>query len=924
MILNDALYIFFRRIQPEYIIKSWLNSFNDASYSSISMLSNKNSKMKTEFINSMQNEFGHYSVDEALYAYDYIREYIITGIGANKNYGIFGLFIKATKDLLITDRNNECLCKSKELLQFRELVHPIGAPIFVSAYLAANDIENNFDRRCFSWNPVIRSLNRELYNVLKKGMAENHFHIGGSSDAFMFSWICLMNHFTPERKKEFKKNGIDSEPLDAFYPTAYFPRESNYLLSFKAACIRLFLFLRLGYNYSDESNEEHLSDKINEEWLKKMLSLDEESCHLHTPMLNSYFTSLRCFCTSVDSTGFIPDYALINEPIYPKDDEDSNNYIDLAVRNYERRLFRPLAGEHRFLYLLFKSVFSNDKRIEYYHDIIYAYLLICCRIRGELVQVNKRIGFENFHKYQDRKTSFTENYPQYDNMRIGIAERMVLENPFVVSLEGRITPAKTEEEYIDKIKYYVDRGTKSICGVSDFIDDKTTSNNADIQNETYSNLSAKYIKEDELKSKIHFVIHIPKNPQPIKNNELFELINSRNSILRRKSILQANALIEARRINPQIMRFVTGIDACSNEIDCRPEVFSCAMRKLRSYDVLRENGINSLLPNLRITYHAGEDFLDPVSGLRAMNEAMNLCKMEEGDRFGHGLALGIDCEEWYSQKKHTLLMTRQEIIDNLSWLYGMMKKFNIIDYSLEGELREKFNQLFYNVYLTYQENENFLLNSVDIDCYFESLKLRGDDPELFIHNPESQRELFESAILDAAPWKTTSSNPNKIILTSALLYHYYHFGFQMKKASSVIEEYKVSKRIVDAVCLLQEKMQYDIADKKISLECNPSSNYLIGTFKDYLKHPIFRFNNKNLYPPFDERLQQRNPFISVSVNTDDLGIFDTSLENEYSLLVSALEKHNEFCSSKYRIPISNIYSWIDSIRENGCNQSFKN
>jgi hypothetical protein len=32
------------------------------------------------------------------------------------------------------------------------------------------------------------------------------------------------------------------------------------------------------------------------------------------------------------------------------------------------------------------------------------------------------------------------------------------------------------------------------------------------------------------------------------------------------------------------------------------------------------------------------------------------------------------------------------------------------------------------------------------------------------------------------------------------------------------------------------------------------------------------------------------PQLSVSINTDDLGIFDTSLENEFALMAAALEK----------------------------------
>lgn len=100
---------------------------------------------------------------------------------------------------------------------------------------------------------------------------------------------------------------------------------------------------------------------------------------------------------------------------------------------------------------------------------------------------------------------------------------------------------------------------------------------------------------------------------------------------------------------------------------------------------------------------------------------------------------------------------------------------------------------------------------------------------------------------------------------------------------------------------------------------NPSSGFLIGTFKDYAKHPILSFYNRNLTNDFD-RLQDC-PQLSVSVNTDDQGVFSTSLENEYSLLANALENAVDE-DGHYIYNRTMIYSWIDDIRKMGINQSF--
>ena len=68
------------------------------------------------------------------------------------------------------------------------------------------------------------------------------------------------------------------------------------------------------------------------------------------------------------------------------------------------------------------------------------------------------------------------------------------------------------------------------------------------------------------------------------------------------------------------------------------------------------------------------------------------------------------------------------------------------------------------------------------------------------------------------------------------------------------------------------------------IESNPSSNVLLSTFGSYKKHPIFSFYNCGLGIDMDD-IQMH-----VSVNTDDPGVFDTSLSFEYALIASALQE----------------------------------
>ena len=64
-----------------------------------------------------------------------------------------------------------------------------------------------------------------------------------------------------------------------------------------------------------------------------------------------------------------------------------------------------------------------------------------------------------------------------------------------------------------------------------------------------------------------------------------------------------------------------------------------------------------------------------------------------------------------------------------------------------------------------------------------------------------------------------------------------------------------------------------------------------------------------------------NTSLSVSINTDDQGVFDTLLENEYALMALALKKAKDK-DSNLIYDIEDIYEWIDYVRRMGIEQVF--
>ena len=148
------------------------------------------------------------------------------------------------------------------------------------------------------------------------------------------------------------------------------------------------------------------------------------------------------------------------------------------------------------------------------------------------------------------------------------------------------------------------------------------------------------------------------------------------------------------------------------------------------------------------------------------------------------------------------------------------------------------------------------------------------------------------------------------------LYKEYHYSEEVRRKGKELIIFKVADNYAELVRALQDKMINSLVEKGIGIETNPSSNYLIGTIQKYEEHPIIRFNGRGLYE------MPINMSLSVSINTDDQGIFDTLLENEYALMEIALRKaKDEHGEPKY--DIESIYRWLDYIRQLGLEQVFK-
>ena len=608
-----------------------------------------------------------------------------------------------------------------------------------------------------------------------------------------------------------------------------------------------------------------------------------------------------------------------------------------------------LDGERRLMYDLFKRSFTSSNDIDkQYLELFYLYLLIKIRIRQEMVQSNDRYGFDNFSLYQDRKDDMFYNMPQNRLYRYYYAINNLFNNENVKSLELRLIPPGdvpslskriSEIEKVVAMDYHPSNLKPETNWVVKNSEGKLVFN---------KNIEAKdVVKErgDEskslLKDNTYYVLHFPKKDDITTerfgkyygkyddNDAVAKLLKaskvpSRHHEHREYLRKTADVIIKLRETHYLMAKKILGIDACSNELNCRPEVFAPAFRYLSNHLVEKNSIFQSLDPappqhSLKMTYHVGEDFYDIIDGLRAIDEAIRFLNLRDGSRVGHALALGINARKWYTSKNNVIILPIQNMIDNLAWMCSRIRKYGSDKFAPFCERIERDFERFYdNVYgLDGKE-------AVTIKRYFDSWRLRGHDPSLVSGKEakdENGNKYYEYTInknpiiyceydkyLFNSNYGTNASN------AARGLFYRYHYDTKAKVMGTKNIRYDITNDYIAVVEQLQIMMQQIVADRRIGIETNPSSNILISRIDGYHEHPL-----QNLYPikPNDRGAAQN----FVSINTDDKGVFNTCIENEYALIACAMGEIKD-SDSNALYSQSQILDWLDEIRVMGLEQSF--
>ncbi|MDR3058889.1 MAG: hypothetical protein LBU84_12215 [Prevotella sp.] len=880
--IRDSLEILFSRTNPEKIIQTFFQDImscdmtKEISKKSFIVLSEilENGKTKDEL--------------EAIYSIvndDWGLSHKKDGLrGGEPQQSVFYVLYNFAKDILC-EKEEKPICEFEQLLRWRDISHKLGEDIFTTVFFAKNDLSSKRDRHYFSWLPVIPNNNHYLQEILERGLTDVHLHLWGSSLNFDLNWLSLMNYIIGRTEVFLKFKNSKQPDANPWFGESQL---SLHALCIKAFAIRQMLFRILINDPSCEDKEKNIIDSL---YLPVVRSETEEELLYYTYDLQREVDVL----------------SHIHGKRYGKDCVDYAIRKTLSDKNYDLDSYHNsvLWGERWLMYKMFKSIFAGEKHRTFYAPLFYTYLIIKIRFRKELIQINSYPGFRNFQDYQDRKTYFLDNKPIYKELLANLAINNALHGQHVKYLEARIAPKDNLKDNL-----------KSLDLLDEMIHSKKIA--LPIRNDYPQ---SEYIDN---RGRYYYIFHfIKKKDEMDYSEEKIEfVVLPRHHKLRKDIKQQAMAINLLRRQISSIKKRLVGIDAASSEVGCRPEIFAQAYRYLKMYSIELESHFfnNSSLLHLGYTYHVGEDFLDIADGLRAIDEVVKFLNFDGGDRLGHALALGIPPEEYYERKKYRIILPKQDLLDNIVWLLMQIKIYNIaVSQSFIFELQGMYDNLFQIVY-----KEAINHDYISMETYYYSWLLRGNNPSFYFDFDEKFNS--NKKINPITYWEKCNMNElpeckiaNQNLLAKGL-YQSYHYNSDVKIKGAEYCEYKISKDYIKLIRDIQNGMMHTLARKRIAIETNPTSNKLIRQLKHYSDHPLTRFFNLGLTNQANEI--SSSPQISVSINTDDLGIFSTCIENEYALMAIAMEKETDDNGNpKYTSRM--IYDWLDRIRSMGFEQRFK-
>lgn len=554
---------------------------------------------------------------------------------------------------------------------------------------------------------------------------------------------------------------------------------------------------------------------------------------------------------------------LINYAHDDTDDFNKSNYIIDGVvhlkKNIEHIAFNlsDVSIEFKWLVKLFKKLENlknlNNKIYHYFHQ----YILIKNLFYKILVQNNNQFGFDQFQKIT--LTDFRENYEKNYKTRFISMHGNSRKFSELNFLEGRFAPKATVKKNVN-ILYNI------LYGYSLYLD---IPNSYTHKFGNFTNLLTTlndYFKNNSVgrtKHKLTLVPHFIKKPwsKNITCNTIgtYPFHEVRNNLMEISTVLK-----QTLDSYPLLSHWIKGIDAASNELDAPPEIFSPVFRFCKTFNLSNKS------------FHVGEDFHHLIGGIRVMCDAIDFLALRDGDRIGHGTAMGIDPQLWIDRSPETIFLKHGDWLLDLICARTLLSDYNNIDtilYKLDNEIVKNSRYIFGENYSSNLLTSVFSYRYIDPKYLYkvylnEYLKISDEKEFYFSDFIQSEYDLAHDLFIN---------KHNEF----SILFKWY-FDKKLWERSAKLVEVKSTFLDTDSYIKMQQTLMKKVSSSNIIIEVLPTSNVRISQYISFDEHHIFRWMQLENYKKLDD------PDIMISLGSDDPGIFATDLVGEFYQVYNVL------------------------------------
>jgi len=729
--------------------------------------------------------------------------------------------------------------------------------------------------------PLALSTNRDY-----KEYAENHLHLGGSTEIALNFFALLMQ---PKHSQEYY------EKLPRINEFSYINNKmmnlSN-LIEIAKYCVSV----------------------IN----TKLLSLENENIKIDTDLQNLLnYGDLTLIDVDFCSFGFVKDskqYGLtIQDPLV-------RLFYDYLENGYTNKAWLV------FNIVLFNShKTSKDKALQ---KVITIFLHITNIVRSYMV-MSQNLGLSHFSEFSGSVLRKQEKY-RHQN----IASNIVANG--TTKVEAKLTSGAIFSDEIVEYKLAFDK--EIIAKELNSIEKRSqkyflNTNNA----QRAYHFSIHFIRKNEQKTKsvgalkqhrfAHLREQLKKEAKQL-NHYLYRADTIVNKFeFYRKFFPDLEDVLahkeELKKEYIDMSKLIVSIDVAGDENRTPPEVFAPIFKFLRREHKKQEPFIEDYLHythkghhfmqhhHLRLSVHAGEDFNHIATGMRRVHESVKFFSMQEKDRLGHALAIGLNPKEW-CELNGDIFVTKQEHLDNLVWLYHQAIEVQPY-YSGATRLMFKYEKHIQEL------SKEIYDEDYTLDNLYKAWKLREFCPKDSFQDNKAYK-------IDDEYFRAIEFNKKGYEEAQEIYEDYHRNNNVFKRGNKVVKIdynnhadgsllYVLTDEDLELLEAVQDRLIQKFSQKGIIIETNPSSNTFIAHIHAFEKHPIFRWN------PIEESMLEagakynkfgiRTSRMKVCVNTDDPAIMPTTLRNEFHLLSKvALEANHSQNKEK-------IEQWSENIRHLG-------